>query len=692
MPVLREVREQDVGEERADVEPHGPVERELVVDHERRRRRAHDAPGVQVAVQQRGGVRRERVLQRRHFRLELDVSAERRRRRVQLRRGPLVVLRVAVRLGEDHLLGERAHRLVLPERLPLLAQALAPDRQSAAPEERRRQILAGVLGEERVRLARHDAAPEDDVRRLQEPHRDHGHRGVVQEHLGDVRGAEAVRGLQRLGFVPHALLRQRPGLAHDAHERQALLDDDGVSRGGAAHDVDEVDVPVAHFLRGPVLEVGLPAESGGDAGLGRAVLQHGVDVHRVEARCGRGGGGRIGDGRVGGARGSRHELAHLDRPVGIFPHHTLLGDDPGDQARGGDVERGVPDADAVSGDARAPDVRDLLCGPILDDDVVPVLRARVQRGHGRGDEERDAVVRAGDRQVVGADFVRGVSVVGDAVGAHHDGVHLLLPHQARRRRVADERPGHLFERNLVRGEPRALVVRPSLVAVDVLQHAALAQTTNHAQSGAVAGGGERTGVAVRQDAQRRAGRLADGGAQRVRAESADRAVRRDIVRQHGLALRDDLLRRVRARRARIRECARRGFQPLHSLAQVHRGWPAGEQVVQLLRDERGRLRGAREARLGRLEVHGERERGGDRDRGRAAHVHVADHGPARVAIGDVNEHGLAGELQLVEQLQRTARVADRLERGRGRHRCGPDTDRWKKAEGSAGRSGRTSRS
>ena len=148
--VLGEEGHEDVGEERADVETHGAVKRKLVVDDKGGGFGAHDAARVEVAVQQRGGVARELGLEGADGGLELAVRAKCRRGVVELGGGPVVVLRLGVGLGENHLLRERAHVLVLPERLARLAQRLAAHGDGRAAEQRGGEVFADVRREIRV--------------------------------------------------------------------------------------------------------------------------------------------------------------------------------------------------------------------------------------------------------------------------------------------------------------------------------------------------------------------------------------------------------------------------------------------------------------------------------------------------------------------------------------------------------------
>ena len=148
----------------------------------------------------------------------------------------------------------------------------------------------------------------------------------------------------------------------------------------------------------------------------------------------------------------------------------------------------------------------------------------VDRRQRRGDEERDAVRLRQDRDGVGADLVRGVAVHGDPVGADDDGVEGPFLEEVPGHAVGDERDVDPLLLKLPRGEPRALQVRPGLVGEDGDALASLDRRADHAEGRAVAGRGERAGVAVREDR----GRVAE----ELGAEAADAAVRGDVFVEH----------------------------------------------------------------------------------------------------------------------------------------------------------------
>ncbi len=130
----------------------------------------------------------------------------------------------------------------------------------------------------------------------------------------------------------------------------------------------------------------------------------------------------------------------------ITPYSVMM---PAMSAAGRHVEGRIVDG-VVGGDA------DFVGGALLDRDPGAVGEREVERRARRGDVERDAVVRGGDRHAVGADLVRRVAVARDAVGADDDGGDRLALHRDRGRRIDDERARHAGFAQLEHRQPRAL--------------------------------------------------------------------------------------------------------------------------------------------------------------------------------------------------------------------------------------------
>ena len=105
-----------------------------------------------------------------------------------------------------------------------------------------------------------------------------------------------------------------------------------------------------------------------------------------------------------------------------------------------------------------------------------------------------------DGHAAGADLVGEVAVGGDAVTAHEAGLHPAVFHHHGRHVVADE--GHVHPRplQLIAGEPRPLQKGAGLVGKHADVDAPLRRQQEGALSGAVPGGGQRTGIAVGQNA------------------------------------------------------------------------------------------------------------------------------------------------------------------------------------------------
>ena len=137
-----------------------------------------------------------------------------------------------------------------------------------------------------------------------------------------------------------------------------------------------------------------------------------------------------------------------------------------------------------------------------------------------------------DRDGVGADLVGGIAVGGDAVGADNHGGDAALAHEVAAHVVADEGGGDVVLEELPGGEARALVEGAGLIGEDVDLPAGLNGRADDAESGAVAAGGQRAGVAVGED-----------GAflgQKLRAERAELAEVGDVFVVQGFGERDDV--------------------------------------------------------------------------------------------------------------------------------------------------------
>lgn len=183
------------------------------------------------------------------------------------------------------------------------------------------------------------------------------------------------------------------------------------------------------------------------------------------------------------------------------------------------------------------------------------------------------------------------------------------------------------------GQARPLEQRAGLVGVDDLEASARVQFADDAEGGAPAGGGQRAGVAVRQDPQRAV--LADPLQQPVRAERAHRT-----VGLHVLALY-----RGRLRQDRVEPFVEAGHDPVHAHHEVHGGRAgladAGDGLAYLV---------VRPALA--LALH-ERDRdavGARRaDRGGAAHDQPLDRVDQGVHIMDIHGRGAVREGGLVDQ-------------------------------------------
>ena len=159
----------------------------------------------------------------------------------------------------------------------------------------------------------------------------------------------------------------------------------------------------------------------------------------------------------------------------------MLGDEAGDQARGGDVEAEVARPRPL-GHHAAPAPAPLAPSPRR---TAPRPRraprsgwrrrrasGEVDGGGGERHVEGDAVVVRRQRLQVGADLVGRVAVGGHPVGADDHQVHHPLPHQVAAGVVHHHRVRDAVLAELEGGERGALVARPRLVHPDVEREAA----------------------------------------------------------------------------------------------------------------------------------------------------------------------------------------------------------------------------
>ena len=180
--------------------------------------------------------------------------------------------------------------------------------------------------------------------------------------------------------------------------------------------------------------------------------------------------------------------------------HSLLRHDRGDQFVIGDIERRVIDLYTVCGHALfVPHVGDFFGRTLLDLDVLARGGGEVDGGTGCADVEGDAIVSGEDGDAGGADFVRGVSIGGNAVTADEDGVDPAVFHDGGCHVVADEGDVHAGRTEFIRGEACALEQGACLVGKDAEVVAFFVSKVHDGGGRAVFGGGELSGVAVGEE-------------------------------------------------------------------------------------------------------------------------------------------------------------------------------------------------
>ena len=165
-----------------------------------------------------------------------------------------------------------------------------------------------------------------------------------------------------------------------------------------------------------------------------------------------------------------------------------------------DVECRVIDLYTVCGHALfVPHVGDFLGRTLFDLDVLSRGGGEVDGRTGCADIEGDAVVLGEDGDTGGADFVRHVSIGGNAVAADEDGVDPAVFHDGGCHVVADEGDVHASRTEFIRGESRTLEQGACLVGKDAEVVAFFVSKVHDGGGRAVFGGGELACVAVGEE-------------------------------------------------------------------------------------------------------------------------------------------------------------------------------------------------
>ena len=180
--------------------------------------------------------------------------------------------------------------------------------------------------------------------------------------------------------------------------------------------------------------------------------------------------------------------------------NTILRNDRRDEFMIGHIEGGVIDVNASWCHALfVPHVGDFLGRALFDLDVLARGGGEVDGGTGGADVEGDAVVLGEDGDAGGADFVRSVSIGGNAVAADEDGVDPAVFHDGGCHVVADEGDVHASRTEFIRGEARTLEQGACLVGKDAEVVAFFMAKVHDCGGSAVFGGGELACVAVGEE-------------------------------------------------------------------------------------------------------------------------------------------------------------------------------------------------
>ena len=146
-----------------------------------------------------------------------------------------------------------------------------------------------------------------------------------------------------------------------------------------------------------------------------------------------------------------------------------------------------------------PHVGDFLGGALFDVDVGAGGGVHIDGGGGGADVEGDAVMFGEDGDAGGADFVRCISICGNAVAADEDGVDPAVFHDGGCHVVTDEGDVHAGRTEFIRGETRTLEQGACLVGKDAEVVAFFVSKVHDGGGRAVFGGGELACVAVGEE-------------------------------------------------------------------------------------------------------------------------------------------------------------------------------------------------
>ena len=164
------------------------------------------------------------------------------------------------------------------------------------------------------------------------------------------------------------------------------------------------------------------------------------------------------------------------------------------------IEGGVIDVYSLGSHALfVPHVGDFFGRTLFDLDVLARGGSEVDGGTWGAYVEGDAVVFGEDGDAGGADFVRGVSIGGNAVAADEDGVDPAVFHDGGCHVVADEGDVHAGGTEFVCGKTCALQEGTRFVGVDFEVVAFLVSEVHDGGGGTVFGGGELPCVAVGEE-------------------------------------------------------------------------------------------------------------------------------------------------------------------------------------------------
>ncbi len=165
----------------------------------------------------------------------------------------------------------------------------------------------------------------------------------------------------------------------------------------------------------------------------------------------------------------------------------------------GNIKGGVVERNAFGRGPASKAAGDLFRIAFLDRNCGAIREVEVDGGGGREDIERNVVMTGGDGDAIGADFVGGIAIGRNAVGADENGLNFTFQHDPGGHVIADEGNGDAGLFQFPRGKACALEERAGFIGEDVQGPTLFMGEVDGSEGGSVEAGGQAAGVTMGQN-------------------------------------------------------------------------------------------------------------------------------------------------------------------------------------------------